>query len=79
MINLPAELSARRDAGALANRSRQESEGDTMTCGSRSTLLSMLILSAPAIGAYQSSGETEQFTTMDEVIVTGTHVQGLVG
>jgi outer membrane cobalamin receptor len=48
-----------------------------MTCGSRATLLLMLILCGPASGADQSSPSSDQSTTMDEVIVTGTRVQGL--
>ena len=48
-----------------------------MTCGSRATLLLPLILCGPAIGADQSSAGSDQSTSLEEVIVTGTRVQGL--
>jgi iron complex outermembrane receptor protein len=48
-----------------------------MTCGTRATLLLTLILCGPAIGADQSSAGSDPSTSLEEVIVTGTRVQGL--
>src|ERR1700722_8115030 len=54
-----------------------------MTCSLRKSLLFLLILGGPALAADQTptessvSGTGDESTTLGEVIVTGTRVQGL--
>jgi iron complex outermembrane receptor protein len=54
-----------------------------MTCGLRKSLLFLLIMGGPALGADQTptgnsvSSNGDESTTLGEVIVTGTRVQGL--